>query len=141
MAWLGIIFTMIGLVTSVYYNAHTLKVTRMESEMSCYLNLNQRYHELVYQLVHNKTFRHTSGDQLGDEKYLMYELFDLVATIKTMEAYFIETAPELRADWERKIDFLFAKPAVKAAWAARSEYTDKIYDPSFIAYIESKGHL
>lgn len=140
MAWIGIIFTMLGLVTSVYYNGHILKMTRMENEMNCYLDLNQRYHQLVYKLVHNKTFRHTSSDDLGDDKYVIYELFDLIATVKTMENYFSETAPQLKADWERKIDFLLTKPAVKAAWKTQSAYMNDIYSPDFIAYIDGTIH-
>ena len=138
LTWLGILFTMVGLVTTIYYNAHTLKVTRMESEMSCYLHLNDRYHQLMHTLIHNKTFRHTTAEDLGDEKYILYELFDLFATIKTMESYFTEIAPQLRADWQRKIDFLFSKPAVQAAWKARRDYSDKIYDPAFIAYVQKE---
>ncbi len=137
MAWLGIIFTMIGLITSVYYNGHILKVTRMENELNSYLNLNQRYHQLVYSLVHNKTFRHTSEETLGDDKYVIYELFDLIATWKTMEDYFDDTSPNLKADWERKIHFLFSKPAVQAAWKMRHEYVNKIYSPEFVTYIDN----
>lgn len=136
-AWLGILFTMAGLVTSIYYSGHILKVTRMENEMNCYLNLNQRYHKLVYTLVHNKTFRHTTSEELGDDKYVIYEIFDLIATVKTMETY-AEMAPELRADWERKIDFLLSKPAVQAAWKTQIPYINNIYSPDFINYIEKR---
>ena len=136
MTWVGIIFTSLGLITSVYYHDHILKATRLESEMNSYLNLNQRYHQLLFSLVHNQAFRNTGGEIVKDDKYVIYELFDLISTVKTLENYFTEAAPDIKADWERKIDFLLSKRAVQQAWKERAEYIDKIYNASFITYVE-----
>ena len=139
LAWLGIIFTSLGLLASVYYNDHNLRATRMESEMNSYLNLNQRYHQLMFSLVHKGQgvfFRTSDDEQHKESKYIIYEMFDLISTVKTLERHFTEAIPDIKADWDRKINFFLSKPAVQHAWKTRVEYANKIYSPTFIAYVE-----
>jgi hypothetical protein len=139
MSWIGIIFTSIGLITTVYYHDHILKATRMESEMKSYLLLNQRYHELLFTLIHNdsEVFQKVDDQSLKENKYIIYELLNLISTVKTMESCFNEVAPEIKADWERKTNFLLTKPAVQFAWEKRIRYADKIFNPNFISFVEN----
>ncbi|MCE5293697.1 MAG: hypothetical protein LLF94_03675 [Chlamydiales bacterium] len=136
LAWLGIIFTSLGLIISVYYNHNSLQAARMESELKSYLTLNERYHQLMFSLV-NKGEGVFFKEDDKENKYCIYELFDLISTVKIVESHFT-SIPSIKADWDRKIAFFLSKPAVKHAWRARSEYATKIYSPSFINYIDAQ---
>lgn len=138
MSWIGIIFTSIGLLTTVYYHDHILKATRVESEMKSYLHLNQRYHQLLFALIHNdsEVFKKHDDAGLKENKYIIYELLDVISMVKTLEKYHTQVAPEIKFDWERKIDFLLSKPAIQFAWEKRMKYGDKVFNPSFITYVE-----
>ena len=138
MAWLGIIFTSLGLVASVYYNDRMLRATRLEGEMNAFLNLNQRYHQLLFSLIHKGpgVFIDCDEDHFRESRHTMYELFDLISTVKTLENYFTEAAPTIKADWDRKIEFFLSKPAVRYAWKKRSDYVNRIYNTDFIDYVE-----
>ena len=138
LAWLGIIFTSLGLVASVYYNDRMLRATHLESEMNAFLNLNQRYHQLLFSLIHKGpgVFIDCDEDHFRESRHTMYELFDLISTVKTLENYFTEAAPAIKDDWDRKIEFFLSKPAVRYAWKRRSEYVNRIYNADFIDYVE-----
>lgn len=64
--WIAITCMAIGLITSVYYHAHTLKAERIESEINSYLHLNDRYHKLLFTLLQNdpEVFRKTDPDSM-----------------------------------------------------------------------------
>jgi hypothetical protein len=139
MSWIGIIFTSIGLVTTVYYHDHILKATRVESELKSYLHLNQRYHQLLFTLINNdsEVFKKYDDGSLKENKYIIYELLDVIAMVKTLENYYTQVVPEIKSDWDRKIDFLLSKPAVQFAWGKRMKYGSKVFNPNFITYVDN----
>lgn len=137
--WLAIICMAMGLITSTYYHAHTLKTERIESEVNSYLHLNDRYHKLLFTLIQNdsEVFRKTDQDSMKKNKYLMYELFELFATVDLLEPHFKELDKEVRSSWERRKEFVFSKPAIRQAWQSHLNYAGKIYKTEFVQEVES----
>ena len=77
-------------MTSVYYHANTLKAERVESEINAYLHLNDRYHDLLFTLIHNdpEVFKKVDPESMRKNKYLIYELFELFATVDLLASHF-----------------------------------------------------
>jgi hypothetical protein len=92
--WIAIICMAAGLITSIYYHANTLKAEHIESEINSYLHLNDRYHKLLFTLLQNDSEVFQKIDHKN--KYLIYELFELFATVDLLESHFNELGPEIR---------------------------------------------
>lgn len=95
----------------------------------------------MFTLVHQGQgvfFNMSDDEQSKESKYIIYEMFDLISTVKTLEKHFTTAIPDIKSDWKRKIDFFFSKPAVQHAWKTRIGYASKIYSEKFIAYVEKK---
>ena len=136
--WIAIACMAIGLITSIYYHAHTLQAEHIESEINSYLHLNDRYHKLLFALLQNdsEVFKKTDPDSMRKNKYLMYELFELFATVDLLKSHFNELAQEVQPCWQRRMDFVFSKPAVQHAWKSHLSYAGKIYKPEFVQHVE-----
>ncbi len=136
--WIAIICMAVGLITSIYYHANTLKSEHIESEINSYLHLNDRYHKLLFTLLQNdsKVFQKTDPDAMDQNKYLMYELFELFATVDLLESHFNELSEEIRPYWKRRMEFVFSKPAIRHAWQSHSSYAQKIYKSAFVQHVE-----
>ena len=136
--WIAIACMAIGLVTSIYYHARTLQAEHLESEVNSYLHLNDRYHKLLFTLLQNdgEVFQKTDPDSMRKNKYLMYELFELLATVDLLKNHFNELGQELHPCWQRRIEFVFSKPAIQHAWQSHLSYAKKIYKPEFILCVE-----
>lgn len=142
--WIAIICMAIGLVTSVYYHANTLKAEHIKNEIDSYLHLNDRYHKLLFTLLQNdpEIFNKTDDASLKANKYILYELFELFATVSMLEGYFSELDKEIWPCWERRMNFLFTKPAMQHAWQCRRKYAEHIYKPEFVNHVErSIAHI
>jgi hypothetical protein len=137
--WIAIGCMALGLIISTYYHIHTLKAERIESELSSYLHLNDRYHKLVFTLLENdpKIFQKNDDLSLQQNKYIIYELFELFATIDSLEHYFTELDKDVWPCWKRRMEFLFSKPAIRHAWQSHANYAGKIYKPEFLMRVES----
>lgn len=137
--WIAIACMAIGLVTSIYYHAKILKAERIESELTSYLHLNDRYHNLLFTLIQNdsEVFKKNETALLQKNKYIMYELFELFATVKSVEGYFEELDQDVWPCWERRMEFLFSKPAIRHAWQSHLKYAGKIYKPEFLHLVEN----
>lgn len=136
--WIAIICMAIGLVTSIYYHANTLRAEHIESEINSYLHLNDRYHKLLFALLQNdsEVFQKTDPDSMRENKYLMYELFELLATVDLLKNHFNELAQEVQPCWKRRMEFIFSKPSVRHAWKSHLSYAEKIYKSDFVEHIE-----
>jgi hypothetical protein len=137
--WIAITCMAIGLITSVYFHASILKAERTESELSSYLHLNDRYHSLLFTLIHNddEVFKKTDDTTLQKNKFIMYELFELFSTIDSLERYFKELDKDVWPCWKRRMEFLFSKPAILYAWHSHLKYAQHIYRPQFVEHIEN----
>ncbi len=136
--WIAISLTAIGLFSSTYYNSHILKSSRIENELSSYLKLNEQYNKLLFKLINNdsESFKKTDDISLNKNKYVMYELIELFATIKSLEAYHQEIGTDVSGIWNQRLEFLFSKPAIQYAWQLRRKYAEKIYSPTFVKLVE-----
>jgi hypothetical protein len=136
--WIAIFCMAIGLITSIYYHSHTIKADRIKNEMASYLHLNDRYNKLLFTFIQNDAdaFQKTDKQSLQENKYLIYELFELFATIDSFQDYFIEIEENVWPIWEKRMEFLFSKPAVRYAWESTRSYADKIYPSSFVDHVE-----
>lgn len=136
--WIAIFCMAIGLVTSIYYHAHTIKADRITSEISSYLHFNDRYNKLLFNLVQNdsEVFKQASNDSLKENKYIIYELFELFATIDLFQDYFTELDKDIWPIWKKRMEFLLSKPAVRYAWKSNRNYAEKIYTTEFMEHIE-----
>lgn len=137
--WIAIACMAIGLITSVYYHAQILKAERIESELSSYLHLNDKYHSLLFKLIDNdsEAFKKADDSSLQKNKYIMYELIELFYTIDSLEAYFKELDKDVWPCWKRRLEFLCSKPAIQHAWQSRRHYAERIYEPEFVQRVES----
>lgn len=136
--WIAITFTALGLLFSSYYDAQTVKASRIDSELSSYLQLNEQYNKLLFTLINNdsQVFKKVDDLSLENNKYLIYELFELFATVKTFEIHYQELEADVKFIWERRLEFLFSKPAIQYVWQRSYKYTHKIYKPEFIKYVD-----
>lgn len=136
--WIAIICMAIGLITSIYYHARTLQAEHVENEVKSYLHLNDRYHKLLFALLENdhEVFQKTDLESMQKNKFLMYELFELLATVDLLKSHFNELRREIHPCWHRRIEFVFSKAAVQHAWQSHLSYASKIYKPEFIQYIQ-----
>lgn len=137
--WIAIACTAISLVTTNYHHSHILKAERINSELSSYLHLNERYHKLLFTLLQNDSdvFQKNEDASLEKNKYLLYALFELFSTVDSLKEYFIELGEDVWPCWERRMEFLFSKPAIRYAWHTHEKYAAKIYTASFIESVES----
>ncbi len=137
--WVAIGLTALGLFTTTHYNVRILEATRFETELSYYLNLNERYHKLLFTLVNNdpEVFKKSDDLSLEHNKYIIYELFELFATVKSLEGYYKELDKDLTSIWQKRADFLFSKPAVRHAWQCHETDAQAIYKPEFVEYVHS----
>jgi len=137
--WIAIGCMAFGLITSTYYHVHTLKAERIESELTSYLHLNDRYHKLLFTLLENdpEIFQKNDDLYLQKNKYIIYELFELLSMVDSLKPYFLELRADVWPCWEKRMEFLFSKPAVQHAWASHAKYAERIYKPEFIAHVES----
>jgi len=137
--WIAIACTALGLVISTYYNAYTLKAERVDGELTSYLHLNDRYHKLLFTLMDHDSgiFKKQDDFDLQKNKYIIYELFELFATIDSLEHYFTELDKDVWPCWKRRMEFLFSKPAIRHAWQCHAVYADQIYKPEFVKRVES----
>ncbi len=128
----------IGLITSIYYHAYTLQAEHVESEINSYLHLNDRYHKLLFSLLQNdaEVFQKTDPESMRKNKYLMYELFELLATVDLLKGHFNELAQVIHPCWQRRMEFIFSKPAIQHAWESHLGYAGKIYKPEFVQHVE-----
>jgi|GEM_PF-4290791 len=135
--WIAIALTAVGLISTTHYNFHILKATRFETELSYYLNLNERYHKLLFTLITNDSeiFKKNDNASLNNNKYIIYELFELFATVKSLEGYSQELDQDINSIWQKRIHFLFSKPAIQTAWQGHENYAYEIYKPEFVEYI------
>jgi len=135
--WIAIGLTALGLITTTHYNVRILKATRFETELSYYLNLNERYHKLLFTLINNdpEVFKKNDDKSLENNKYIIYELFELFATVKSLEGYYQELDQDISSIWKKRVDFLFSKPAVRQAWLTHVSDAQEIYKPEFVEYI------
>lgn len=140
--WVAIICTVIGLLASVYYNAKILTAARMQSEMSSYLHLNERYHKILFSLMEEdpKIFSRTS-DMTKSQKYHIYEMFEVFALVTTLEDHYKEIDSDAWPIWHKRMSFLLQKPAIQHAWQCRMDYAEALYVPEFIAYMENLAKL
>lgn len=138
--WIAIICMAIGLITSIYYHSKTLKAERIESEVNAFIHLNDRYQKLLFTLIHNDSeiFKRTDQESLQKNKYVIYELFELLATVYSLEGYFKELDKNIWASWKKRTEFLFTKPAIRYAWQSHAAYAEKIYRPEFVKLVESE---
>ncbi len=136
--WIAIVCMAIGLITSIYYHAHTLKAEHIESEINSYLHLNDRYQKLLFTLIQNHpaVFKKPDADSMYKNKYLMYELFELFATVDLLDSHFNELGQEVRSCWEKRMEFVFSKPSIRHAWQSHLAYAGKIYRPNFVQHVE-----
>ncbi len=136
--WIAIGCMAIGLITSTYYHVHTLKAERIESELSSYLHLNDRYHKLLFSLLENDSeiFKKTDNPSLQKNKYIIYELFEIFATVDSLKGYFSELEKDVWPCWKRRMEFLFSKPAIQYCWQSHASYAGKIYKPEFVKHVE-----
>ncbi len=138
--WIAIGCMAIGLVISTYYHANSLKTERVESELTTYLHLNDRYHKLLFTLIDHDSeiFKDRDNyENLQKNKYIIYELFELFSTIDSLENYFTVLDEDVWPCWSRRMEFLFSKPTVRHAWQTHSQYAGKIYKPEFVRRVES----
>jgi hypothetical protein len=138
--WIAIGCMALGLIISTYYNAYTLKTERIEGELTSYLHLNDRYHKLLFTLMdHDSQIFKTHDDFafLQKNKYIIYELFELFATVDLLENYFTELDEDVWPCWKRRMEFLFSKPAIRHAWQCHANYAGKIYKQEFVQRVEN----
>ncbi len=137
--WIAIMFMAIGLIISIHHHSQLIKAERIKSELTSYLHLDDRYHKLIFTLLQNDpdVFQKNDDLSLQKNKYLLYELFELFATVETLKSYFQELNEDTWPIWNKRIEFLFSKPAVNYAWEERQRYADKIYSPEFLKHIEN----
>lgn len=137
--WIAIACMAIGLLTSIYYHGQLLRAERIKSELSSYLHLNDRYHHLLFALIQNdsEVFQKEDEASLKSNKYIMYELFELLASVQSIEKYFKELDKDVWPCWQQRTEFLFSKPAIRYAWQSHLRYAGKIYKPEFIEQIEN----
>ena len=135
--WIAIVCMAIGLISSIYYQALTLKSERIESEINAYLHLNDRYYNLLFTLINNdpEIFRRTDSESILKNKYIMYELFELFATVDLLESHFDELGEEVTPGWKRRMEFIFSKPSVRHVWQNHLSYAGKIYNAQFIEHV------
>lgn len=136
--WFAIACTALGLLTSTYYNAYILKAARMDNELSSYLKLNEHYNRLLFTLLNNdrEIFRRRDDASLNSNKYILYELIELLSTVKSLENYYQELDKDVIAVWNRRIEFLLTKPATQHAWQSRKQYAERIYKPEFVEFVD-----
>lgn len=136
--WIAIVCMAIGLVTSIYFHAHILKAERIDSEVTSYMHLNDKYHTLLFSLIHNDpdVFRKTGDESLHQNKYIMYELFELFFAINSLEKYFKTINKDVWRSWKKREEFLFSKPAIRYAWQSHLNYAKDIYEPAFVEHIQ-----
>ena len=136
--WIAIICMAAGLITSIYYHANTLKAEHIESEIHSHLHLNDRYHKILFTLLQNdsEVFKKTDHDSMHRNKYLMYELFELFATVDLLKRHFNELGQEIQSCWVKRMEFVFSKPSIQHAWKSHLSYAGKIYKPEFIESVE-----
>ena len=137
--WIAIVFTAMGLLVSTYYNANILKAARIDNELSSYLKLNEHYNRLLFTLITNDSeiFKKNDNASLKTNKYIIYELIELLATAKSLEHHYQELTTDVSTIWNKRIAFLFSKPAIQHAWKSRKQYAEKIYEAEFIAFIDA----
>ena len=63
--WIAIGCMALGLITSVYYHSQILKAERVESELTSYLHLNDRYHKLLFTLIQNEPDVFQQTNEIG----------------------------------------------------------------------------
>ena len=136
--WIAIAMTAVGLGASAFYSTQALRVARLESELATFLQLNDRYNKLLFTLIQNdsEVFKKTDDATLKDNKYLIYEIFELFSTIKGLEGYFSELDKDVWPIWEKRTQFFFSKPAIRYAWHLHMNYAEAIYKKEFVTYIE-----
>ena len=69
-------------------------------------------------------------------KYLMYELFELLATVDLLKGHFNELNREIEPCWQRRMEFVFSKIAIQHAWQSHMSYASNIYRSEFIQCIQ-----
>jgi len=136
--WIAIFCMAIGLIVSIYHHTHLIKAERIKSELTSYLHLNERYHKLLFTLIQNdsEVFKKADDQSLQKNKYVLYELFELLATVESLKGYFKELDKDTWPIWNRRIEFLFSKPAVQYAWHLHQADAKEIYLPEFIAHVD-----
>lgn len=137
--WVAIFCMAIGLLASIYFHVNILKAERTESELASYLHLNDRYHSLLFTLIHNDedVFKKTADSSLQKNKFIMYELFELFSTVDALERYCKELDKDIWPCWRKRMEFLFSKPAILYAWHSHLKYAQHIYRQEFVAHIEA----
>lgn len=137
--WIAIVCMAIGLIVSIYHHSHMIKAERIKSELTSYLHLNDRYNQLVFSLIQNdsEVFKKTDDLSLQKNKYVLYELFELLATVESLKGYFKELDKDTWPIWNRRMEFLFSKPAINFAWQQHQRYAKEIYRPEFIRLVDN----
>jgi hypothetical protein len=85
-----------------------------------------------------KKFQISDWDQLGETKFKIYALFDIFSVIYETKQYQTEIGKTFWDHWDRRINFLSNKPAVRIAWARHRKDQDKLYSNDFIEFMNSK---
>jgi hypothetical protein len=138
--WIAIGCMALGLIISTYYHSNSLKSERIESELTTYLHLNDRYHKLLFTLIDHDSEIFKNHDNfafLQKNKYLIYELFELFATVDSLEKYFRELDKDVWPCWIRRMEFLLSKPTVQHAWKTHAQYAGRIYRQEFVNRVEN----
>lgn len=135
--WVAIIFTAVGLFTSIHFHIHSLQTARMENELFSYLQLDERYNKLIFTLIDSDpdVFKKVDDLSLKNHKFIMYELFNLFETVESLRPHYQEL--DLWPNWQKRMEFLFSKPAIQYAWQKHRRDADQIYHPEFIARVDS----
>ncbi len=136
--WMAIGLTVFGLCITCYYQHHTLKAIRVESELNSYLNLSERYHRILHDLLQNDplVFQRTDNNSLEKNKYVLYEAFELFSTVHSLGKYHKETLNDVLPLWNKRFEHLFKKPAARVAWESQRSYAHRIYNEDFINDVE-----
>ncbi|MBS0615397.1 MAG: hypothetical protein JSR58_02440 [Verrucomicrobia bacterium] len=134
--WVAITFTAIGLLATIHFHMHSLQTARIENELFSYLHLNDRYHKLIFTLLEKdaNVFQKTDDAYLNENKFLMYELFELFSTADSLKSHFQELNT-LWPHWQKRMEFLFSKPAIQCAWKKHQKSAPQIYDEKFITQV------
>jgi quinol monooxygenase YgiN len=136
--WIAIFIMAIGLMTSIYYHANTIKDDRIKAEMQSHLHLNNLYNKLLFTLIQNdsEVFKQVDDPSLQENKYIIYEMFEVFATVDAFKEHFAEMHKDILPIWQRRMDFFLSKPAVRYAWESHRSYAKHIYHPGFLQYVE-----
>lgn len=137
--WIAIFTTALGLIITAYLGFHSLKAIHLQSELSTYLQLNETYNRLLFDLIqHDPQVFHKTDDALAkQEKYLIYQMFELFSTIKCLETHCRELGADVWPIWQKRFEYLCSKPAFQHSWGHRLKYAESIYKPEFIDHVNS----